>query len=510
MINRRRLFTTTAAGAAGVGALATAGQPARPAAARERLTAEPFTLGVASGDATPTAVVLWTRLAPLPLQPEADFGMAGFGAVDVEYRVAESEAALADPASCLRVGTTPAKRNTGFSVHLDVTELAPDSEYWYQFGVDGFRSRVGRTRTAPAPGTRRDFTFALVNCQSLAGGNLSGGRPNPMYFNGYGHLARRDDIDFVVHLGDYIYEFGRAAHVPPRPVQTLDEYRTRYAQYKLRSSLADVHARFGWYAIPDDHEFWNDFRGGALPQRNVERFNHAAEAYWEHMPFRNPRPGDLEATTPNQIDLHRTIRWGSLLDLFLGDTRQYRSATTMLGTAQQAQLIDWIGDSDATWTAIGVGQPVTGFGGASGWVAADHAELTAALAARKQRAPEAFNPVILSGDAHCGIVTHTRLHGDKQSPFVATEFVNAPMSSGGRGQWRPAMDPRALRKAYNKGAAGGWQNYNGYTSHSLSADGWLTDYVLGDQVSRPDGAVTSAGRWLLPAGHPVGSVQARG
>lgn len=513
MIRRRHLLAGTGAASA----LAVVGQPASPAQASrttgapgDRTATTPFTLGIASGDATPTAVVLWTRLAPRPLHPEDDYGMDGADAVDVEVRVAARPDQLADPGRCLRVETVTARRAHAFSVHHDLAALPSDTVVHYQFRALGWASPIGRTRTASDPGANRPVTFAVANCQSIAAGNRPGGLPNPRYHNGYRHLAERADVDFVVHLGDYIYEFGRAAHVPPRPCRTVDEYRTRYAQYKMRPELAAVHARLPFHHVPDDHEFFNDVHGGDLRPQNINRFNHAAQAYWEHMPFRLPPPGDIDAPTPNRLDVDRRLRWGRVLDLFLADTRQYRSSTTMLGAAQQRRLLDWLADTDATWTTLAFGEPLSGFGAAGKWLQDDRSDITALLAGRKDAAPTGFNPMVLSGDAHCGMVSHVRLHGDRTSPLVATEFVNAPMSSGGRRAWRPELDPGALLKAYNKGEAGGWRNYNGYTVHMVTRGSWRTEYVLGDQVSRPDGEMLSPQRWVLPVGQPVGSVQPRG
>lgn len=503
-IDRRSFLAATGVGVAAA-ALST-----RPARADENAdqSADPFTLGVASGDPTWSEVVLWTRLAPSPLDPSNSFGMAGLGPRAVRWRIGRNESGVVSGNSVDQEGTVTAVPDEGYAVHVDVKNLRPRTTYYYQFLTDDFVSPVGRTRTAPPPGELTNVTFAVINCQNLAGPDKAG-QPSPMYLHGVDHLAARDDIDFVLYLGDYIYDFGRKAHLPPREVISIDDYRTRYGQYKTLPGLQELHRRFPVYAVPDDHEYFDNVRGGALPAAKIDQFNNAVEAFWEHLPVRSRPDTRSDGSGIKELLNYRAIRWGKLLDLFMIDVRQYATATDALGPTQWTQFLSWLGDTTATWTSIGSGFPWAYFDGPGEWIdyTDQRAAVTDVLARRKAADQHGFNPVLLSGDIHCGIVTHVRKSPDLTSSLVATEFVNAPMSSGSTRAFQPSMDPDALRKAYNKGAAGGWDSYRGYISCALTTDSWTTDYFLTDQYLDPAGAVEWAGRWRLAAGAAVGSIE---
>ncbi|MFX4273724.1 alkaline phosphatase D family protein [Propionibacteriaceae bacterium Y1685] len=430
-LDRRDFLTGAGAGIA----LAGLGHPATHARTRTgastggpaALGTDPFALGIASGDVTTDSVVLWTRVAPAPLEAASRFGMGDRTAVEVSWRIANDEAGLRSDAAAVAYGRHTAVAETGFAVHVEVIGLEPGGRYVYQFAVDGWTSEIGRTRTAPPADADQRVRFAVINCQSLAGAMRG------FHFNGMKHLNARDDLDFVVFLGDYIYEFGRKDHIPPRPVITVDDYRTRYGQYKLRPELRELHRKFPVFAVPDDHEFFNDVRGGALNPDQVERFNVGFEVFWEHLPQRGGRPGPLSTTTANHKRLDQAIRWGAHLDLYLADVRTRSTRQSMVGTPQLARLTDWLSTSDATWTVLGTGQPMSWFGSPGGWTqtVSEREQLTGILRARKAATPRTFNPVVLAGDAHCGMVSHVRQHNDHTSPLVATEFVNAPMTSLG-------------------------------------------------------------------------------
>lgn len=500
-LGRRRFLAS-----AGVGLAAATLAPA--VAARADVTADPFAVGVASGDADDTSVVLWTRLAPAPTDRTTSFGMGSTEEVTVGLRVATSAARLADERTCVFTGSYTASKTDGFSVHALVEGLRPRTRYHYQFSVEGYRSVVGETRTLPAAGTSTPVRFAVINCQNLAGVNQE------LYFNGISDLVQSQDVDFVVFLGDYIYEFGRPAHLPPTPVDDLVGYRTRYGQYKSRESLSELHRRFPVYAVPDDHEFFNDVRGGALPARPV-RWNAALRAYWENLPLRG-RP-EADAAGRLWLEMHRRVRWGESLDLFLTDMRQYIGDDTMFGAAQEAALLDHVATSSARFTAIGTQTPLTSFAGfGSPW--REHADfrgrLTQALLTRKQSDPRAFNPLVLSGDIHCAMVSHVQLDvDDVTSAPVATEFVNAAMTSGSANNWdavrQAGQGGPGFRAAYGYTQGSTWAQYNGLSIHTVTAGSWTTTYRLGNQITRPDGAITLSPSWSLRYGAEVGSVTQR-
>lgn len=503
-ISRRSFLAASAAGAA-AGLLVPA---TRAAASTSALPADPFTVGVASGDVLPGAVVIWTRLTTAPTQP--GLGMDGQGPIPVEWRMAATAADLDD--GPLSSGTALALPEQGWSVHVDVTGLHPDSTYYYRFSTQGWTSPVGRTRTAPTPPTDRALRFATISCQNLAmpGNGI-------FYFNGVSDIAARDDLDFVVHLGDYIYEFGRPGHIPGRALVSLDDYRRRYGQYKSTDSLRAMHARLPIYAVPDDHEFFDGVFGGDpdISDANRQRFDNALQAYWENMPVRTGPPQFDEASGRLRLTLHRHIKWGANLDLFLVDDRQYRTLdSTILGTEQLAWLTDSLAGSHATWTAVGSGVPVAWFpdfaGAADKWTGydADRSALTDAFAARLASRPRrAFNPVVLSGDIHRGLVTHVRQRQNDGSPLVATEFVGPPMTSNSGTDFAAHADAGAFRVQYAYESGGALQAYRGYLDCEVTAASWTTGYVLGNQMDRPDGTVRTFDRWRLAADAPVGSVE---
>lgn len=208
----------------------------------------PFSLGVASGDPTHDSVVLWTRLAVDPLNGG---GMPQLP-IEVKWKIAT------DPRlhHVVRRGRFTALPEDGHSVHVVVKGLSPDRWYWYQFESGRDISPIGRTRTFPAPGSKPGLLrFAFVSCQHWESG----------FYTAWEHLAQ-EDIDFVIHLGDYIYEDGASGggvrqHVPVSEIMTLDDYRNRHAQYRGDPNLQVAHAQFPFIVTCDDHEVENNYAG---------------------------------------------------------------------------------------------------------------------------------------------------------------------------------------------------------------------------------------------------------
>jgi phosphodiesterase/alkaline phosphatase D-like protein len=210
-----------------------------------QVPADPFTLGVASGDPAPDGAVIWTRLAPEPL---GDDGLGGMPAraVDVEWEVSTDEAFT----RIERRGTTTAAPESAHSVHVELAGLRPGADYFYRFRTAGYLSPAGRTHTAPEPGSLVPLTMCFASCAHYEQG----------WFTAYRRLAE-EQPDLVVHLGDYQYEYaagqtssGRVRdHVGPETV-TLANYRQRYAQYKTDPDLQAAHAAAPWLAVFDDHD----------------------------------------------------------------------------------------------------------------------------------------------------------------------------------------------------------------------------------------------------------------
>ena len=240
-------------------------------------SANPFTLGVASGDPTPGGVVLWTRLAPDPL---AGGGMPPLPFL-VRWRIAEDH----ELQHVVQQGLTVAWPSLAHSVHVEVDGLAPDRWYFYQFSIGGAESPVGRTRTLPSFGAHVDcLRFAFVSCQDWQNG----------LYPAYRNLAQ-EDLDLVVHLGDYIYEYASdptavRQHNGPE-AQTLQGYRNRHALYKTDPHLQAAHRLCPWLVVPDDHEVENNY-ANFISENNDDpgafllRRAAAYRAYYEHMPLR--------------------------------------------------------------------------------------------------------------------------------------------------------------------------------------------------------------------------------
>ncbi len=308
----------------------------------------PYHHGVASGDALADRVIIWTRVTPL--DPNDSY--------DVEWQVANDEG-FTDVVATGSVFTDGSK---DFTVKADVTGLAANSWYYYRFNMEGLMSPVGRTRTAPdamVDGLR----FAVVSCQNFGGG---------VRYNSYNHLNQRDDIDAVIHLGDYIYEYAATLSgsgveiMPPNETVTLSDYRQRYASYRLDDNLKEAHRKWPFYVVWDDHESANNsWREGAQnhdPNTQGpwdQRLANAEQAYFEWLPIR-PKAED-------SYSIYRTIPMGPLVDLIMIDTRiEGRDEEvgltdpaiddpnrTLLGAEQKQWLKGQLSSSSAQWKIIG-------------------------------------------------------------------------------------------------------------------------------------------------------------
>ena len=248
----RRTFLAGSASFAAAALLSTHARGA--VAAVPKFPAYPFSLGVASGDPLPDGVVLWTRLAPQPLEPAG--GMPA-EAVEVSWQIADDEAMT----RIVQSGTATATPEWSHSVHVEVTGLRPERWYWYRFKVGTELSPTGRTRTAPPPDALpARLRFAFASCQHYETG----------LYTAYQHMAR-EDLDLIVHLGDYIYEGAAAAdrirRHPSGLCLTLDDYRLRYAQYKSDPALQAAHAMAPWIVTWDDHEVANNYAGDHVAKR---------------------------------------------------------------------------------------------------------------------------------------------------------------------------------------------------------------------------------------------------
>ena len=316
-----------------------------------------FVHGVASGDPLPDAVVLWTRVTP---SPEATPGSGAGPDVPVTWELARSSSFDAVVSS----GTVTASAVSDHTVKVDVRGLAPGATYFYRFRAAGAVSPIGRTFTAPAHDAAVGrLRFGVVSCSDWEGG----------FFSSYRHLAARDDLDAVVHLGDYLYEYaagkfpvagGRAvrAHLPAHEIVSLADYRIRHAQYKTDPDLQALHAKVPWIVVWDDHESANDAWAGGAENHDprvegdwASRKAASVQAYDEWMPVRT-----------NAGRIYRRLRFGTLAELSMLDLRSYRSeqvrgigrqvddpARTMTGRDQMEWLTAGLATSPTQWQLIG-------------------------------------------------------------------------------------------------------------------------------------------------------------
>ena len=310
--------TVLATGAAGAAVLPVVARTPALAQADRRV----FAHGIASGDPQPHAVVIWTRVTPTPA---ATPGSGQGPNVTVRWEVA-TDAAFRRVVRRGGFSTGPSRDHT---VKVDVTGLKPATWYHYRFTYDGAPSRVGRTRTAPGRrATPKHLRFGVVSCANLQAG----------WFSAYRHLAQRDDLHAVLHLGDYLYEyapgeygFGQSnedirPHDPPREMVSIADYRRRHAQYKTDPDLQDLHAKYPWIITWDDHEVTNDqWRNGAENHEPDEgdykvRRARAHRAYDEWMPLRMDGTADLRDGTR----LFRRLSFGKLAEISMLDLRTYR------------------------------------------------------------------------------------------------------------------------------------------------------------------------------------------
>lgn len=484
---------------------------------RPRLVDDPFALGVAAGDPTPRGGVLWTRLAPRPLEPEG--GMDG-QRVGVAWEVAEDEGF----ARVVRRGRATAAPELSYSVHVDVDGLAPDRWYHYRFRAGDAVSPVGRLRTAPAPGAASPLRFAFASCQHWEAG----------YFTAYAHMAR-EELDLVAHLGDYIYEYGAApADAPGRvrrhaggEIQTLDDYRRRYAQYKSDPALQAAHARCPWVVTWDDHEVDNNYAGlvGENEWESEEQLRArraaAYQAWWEHMPVRVPR-----ARSWADLDIVRAVDWGTLARFWVLDTRQYRSdqacgdgvravpcgtwsdpARTLLGTRQERWLLDGLGSTPARWQVLAQQIMMAPFDAMPGEATGLFMDQWAGYPAARRRLLDAVaerarhRTVVLTGDIHSHWVNE--LHADlrpREGAGIAAEFVTSSISSGGDGteRWADVTDAALAAQPQVR-----WHSARrGYVTCAVDAGSWTSEYRTVPYVTRPDAPLETPTRWRLAHGRP--------
>lgn len=322
-VSRRNLLKTGAVGALGAWSFGCTSETVQSDGAT------PFQHGVASGDPATDSVILWTRLS----------------VVDAPRRLTGSWEVLASPdaAEPVQHGSFETDAERDYTVKVEAAGLEPATTYYYRFRALGFTSPLGRTRTLPAAKTAR-LRLAVFSCANYAAG----------YFHAYRAAAARADIDAVLHLGDYIYEYGNEeygavrSYDPPHEVITLSDYRRRYAHYRSDPDLIALHRQFPMLAVWDDHEVANNaWQRGAENHDSSEgayldRKRAAQRAYFEWLPVR-----DNDA-----FRLQRSFRFGDLVHLVLADTRHWGRSEPVPDVTDPAfasQERSILGDDQTAW-----------------------------------------------------------------------------------------------------------------------------------------------------------------
>ena len=478
---------------------------------RPAFSVDPFSLGVASGDPSPDGVVLWTRLAPAPLE--------GGGMPPETFEVHWEVAADDSMRNVVQKGTVFATPQLAHSVHVEVSGLQPERWYWYRFRCGDAESPVGRTRTMPARfALPNRLRFAFASCQHYEHG----------LYTAYEHMAK-EDLDLVLHLGDYIYEGAgqknRVRRHVGRELTTLADYRNRYAQYRTDRHLRETHALCPWLVVWDDHEFDNNYAGRISEEQGVDpaafllRRANAYQAYYEHMPLRRnavPKGPDMR--------LYRRIAFGRLAEFAMLDTRQYRTDQpngdhlkpltgdvfdpqgTLLGSKQERWLMaGWL-QSIAQWNILGQQVMMARVDRVPGeerlfsmdqWAGYDVARKRLLRFLADRQVP---NPVVLTGDIHANWVNDLKVDFDRpDDPTVATEFVGTSISSGGNG----TQTPRDLQRLLSENPFVRFHNAErGYVSCTVTPQQWQSDYQAVEYVDRPGAPLVTRRSFVVESGTP--------
>lgn len=486
--------------------------------------ANPFTLGVTSGDPAPDGFVIWTRLAPHPYEPHG--GMPG-SAIPVDWEVGEDEHFVTIAAK----GQAWARPELGHSVHVEVAGLKPDRPYWYRFTVGNQRSLVGRARTLPALGAAMSsLRFGVCGCQHYESG----------YYTAYRDLAH-EDLAFVFHYGDFIYEYSYDYNYGPdrlpvpkvrnhrlKEVYSLGDYRAHYAQYLSDLDLQAARVRHTFLSTFDDHEVENNWTGANDASQDISvppevfalRRQAAMQAWYEHMPVRR-------ALIPHGELIHanRRLTYGNLAAINLLDTRSFRTdqpcgdgfkpacpgvfdpKARVMGAAQEFWLDANLARKDAVWNCIAQQVMVMPLDRRTPAYPADqkiyNLDSWAGYDAPRKRLLKRLggveNAVVITGDEH---QNYAGLLLDGEKP-VAIECVLTSITSGGDGSdKRPGSDQILAENPQLKFI----NDLRGYGVCEVTPDAWHTHFMVLDHVSTRDGTLSRRATATIPRGAPSLSI----
>jgi alkaline phosphatase D len=486
---------------------------------------DPFQLGVASGEPAPDGFVLWTRLAPHPLEQGGGMPMRP---VAVRWELAED----ATFTRVIRSGNELARPELAHSVHVELEGLRAGRPYWYRFHVGGATSPVGRTATLPAIGARVDrVRFAVAGCQHYEEGHFTAWR-----------RISEEPIDFVFHYGDYIYEGGDSGPgqrlMNGRPftnlrrhvggeIYSLDDYRRRHAQYRSDADLQAAHAAAPWFMSFDDHEVDNNWAADrdqdwTPPELFLRRRAAAFQAYYEHMPLRRasmPTPqGDMQ--------MFRRAAWGDLLQAHFLDTRQYRSdqlnndkdgvfgeaaldpTRTMMGATQEAWLYNGLTpDQGHRWQVLAHQVCMANLAfrdPASGATVYSSDQWSGYMSARRRLLGHIENAgltnvVTVCGDAHRHFASDL-IQDTGNGKVISSEFLATSITSGSDGVGEDDDFHRNTRALNPQLKA--MTDKRGYVLCDIGRDHWRGDLKILDRVMVPDEPVRVHSSFVVERGRP--------
>jgi alkaline phosphatase D len=362
----------------------------------------PFYHGVASGDPLSDRIILWTRVTPENL---------GTAPVNVKWKIATDTTMT----NIVNSGTFSTNQDRDYTVKVDADKLTPNTYYYYQFEAFNRKSPIGRSKTTPIVNTE-STRLGIVSCSNLEAG----------FFNVYKVMNERNDMDAVVCLGDYIYEYETGGYSPnpstnrfwepANEITTLSDYRSRYSSYRLDPDLRRNHQLFPWICVWDDHETANDswMRGAENHDEGegewADRMDYGKKAYFEWLPIR-------ETGIEDPYQIYRTIPYGNNIDLVLLDTRLHgrdiqagtsgevveSDARELLGSDQRVWMTDELIKSTAQWKIIGQQVMMAPFGAPETAINGDQWD---GYPAERERFfkiitdNELDNVVVLTGDIH--------------------------------------------------------------------------------------------------------------
>ncbi len=475
------------------------------------LPADPFALGVASGDPTSDSVVLWTRLAHDVLREAGSQN----DVLDVRWELASD----ADFNRIVRTGSIAATPDLGHSVHAEVRGLHANSDYFFRWHIGNATSPIGRTRTAAhADADIQSFQFAFASCQQYEYG----------FYTAYRHMAE-ERLDLIVHLGDYIYERSWGENLvrahEGSEILTLNDYRARYNTYKSDPDLQAAHSSAPWVVTWDDHEVDNNYAAESAeddqtPEQLLMRRAAAYQAFYEFMPIRLP----VGRQGPN-MPIHRRLRFGKLMEMNVLDTRQYRSdqacgdgrrqscaahrdtGRTLLGNAQKDWLYNSLATTDATWNVLAQQIMMAGLRSRDEngnelwpmdiWDGYPHEREELLHFMDEAGTP---NPVVLTGDIHSNWAADLKLDFDDQaSKTVGSEFVGTSITSGGDGS---DMTEYGAGLLSNNPHVKFYNAQRGYVKATLTPEQWLSEYKVLNKVTEVGAPIDTRKRFIVEAGQP--------